>query len=101
MENKKQVEYILKSPKKQGITNKIQKRIRKLSNIETLSIIEGGTYPQSVLDEILSKNIVKWFIDSHVGDIIIKKEGVARFASDNVYLYYKKQRIRSLEFICV
>lgn len=90
MDTKKQTEYILKQPKKEGIPKRVKKMVD-----STLSVIEDGYYSNEILNEIIEKNDLKWFYDIYIGNVLIRKEGLIKLKSDLMYLYYIRRENES------
>lgn len=94
MEQKKQTEYILKQPKKEGIPKRVKKIVKKFIGSE-LSLIEDSYYSNEILNEIIEKNKLRWFYDIYIGDVLIKKEGLIKFNTDSIHLYYIRRENES------
>jgi hypothetical protein len=94
MEPKKQIEYVLKQPKKEGIPKRVKKVVKKFGYSD-LSIIEDGYYSNEILNEIIEKNKLRWFYDMYIGNTLTKKEGLIQFNSETIYLFYKRREDES------
>jgi hypothetical protein len=94
MEQKKQTEYILKQPKKEGIPKKVKKIVKNFVG-SGFSVIEDSYYSNEILEEIIEKNKLKWFYDIYIGNVLIKKEGLIQFNTDSIHLYYMRRENES------
>jgi hypothetical protein len=94
MEQKKQTEYILKQPKKEGIPKRVKKIVKNFVG-SGFSVIEDSYYSNEILEEIIEKNKLKWFYDIYIGNILIKKEGLIQFNTDSIHLYYMRRENES------
>jgi hypothetical protein len=94
MEQKKQIEYILKQPKKEGIPKRVKKIVKNFVG-SGFSVIEDSYYSNEILEEIIEKNKLKWFYDIYIGNVLIKKEGLIQFNTDSIHLYYMRRENES------
>jgi hypothetical protein len=94
MEQKKQTEYILKQPKKEGIPKSVKKIVKNFVG-SGFSVIEDSYYSNEILEEIIEKNKLKWFYDIYIGNVLIKKEGLIQFNTDSIHLYYMRRENES------